>query len=1070
MAQSMRVFKTLVIGMGSTGTEILEALADRIDWEVGGLQRAPWLEFLAVETDVAKPNRFNGTDDFKTLGIPATAWRDILHRPEIHEASIALNTWADAETLAQLPAQSIDSGAGHIRMVGRLALLYPPNYSEIKNAITQRVARLRNLTDAQAKAALNVNNAGLEMDVQFAVNASTGQTGVRVIVVGTLCGGTCSGTASDIGILLRTVLEDEEKTLAMFTLPHPNLSISQKSDAEIWKTNAYHALAELNQYHLHTDTERYKTIKFPDKPEGSPVLPHDAMPYDLVYLLRPNSTENVDLMRLTQAIADRMFLNVFVPETDPMAYMVNAGPVTVQQGRAFAFSTFGLSTIEYPMRRILEALKYRTLVHAVDRWKDRKYEGNPDGELDALGLTVPALTEALLLDEGGASIRASLDAKKNEIMRAARTGNPQAARKALDDLRAAFGKERGEGLRGLVHATVNDNRRRAAEGVMAGVHGLVSSRLLDYDQGPHMLLDLLQAVQPRIGELRGWEPGEGKTGGANGVIDQMETIRTNTLLGVFFLKDKASKQLLPALSRALDDELKARVNQKVKEALRDTGSGLKAEVGTLTVLDDETQKVVRRLTNLRKRLTNQTDRWRELRAKLENDTNDVNGLSLFDPPPNGTVDKEEAIAIDDRTKETHSARLIRSWEALLKGVLPGANDPDWLLGPWSVGQDNFERSQLNTLEQLAIEPFEQTLRSGGKDVVTRLYDKRSPSFDPNSQAMGAATSAGLFLQLNAPLGQVDPMSPLPSRKLLVGMNLTPDFRKAVQPWVSKYPAAKELQGIDPYRVVMLEEWYRFALRGADDVRELSYSQPTRFSTYFTRKRSDIDWTPINDTEIRKLEEAERLVFLSALHGVTRLEGGYLVMDWPNQPGENPDADKRRRKLPARFGKAARKLAFEPRDSFGKSLTNAATLLKSEMDARVRQKVAEGATPHAGRKAYVEWLHGQLQGGQARAVSDWNDKVAETALLRHLTADDDLRQALLETFPPDDNLIQGLYKNQGDRLPKNLTAPHDGYFCVKCGGEVGKTEEDVIKNGMRCSFHPEEANHPFGMPYSPFPGA
>ncbi|UTA51971.1 tubulin-like doman-containing protein [Deinococcus radiodurans] len=79
--------------------------------------------------------------------------------------------------------------------------------------MSQRVARLRNLTEAQAKAALNKDNAGLEMSVQFAVNQASGQTGVRVIVVGTLCGGTCSGTASDVGILLRTILSEEEKTL-----------------------------------------------------------------------------------------------------------------------------------------------------------------------------------------------------------------------------------------------------------------------------------------------------------------------------------------------------------------------------------------------------------------------------------------------------------------------------------------------------------------------------------------------------------------------------------------------------------------------------------------------------------------------------------------------------------------------------------------------------------------------------------------------------------------------------------------------------------------------------------------
>ncbi|MCD0161435.1 tubulin-like doman-containing protein [Deinococcus sp. 6YEL10] len=1068
MADNMRVFKTLVIGLGSTGTEILEALADRIDWEVGGLGRAPWVEFLAVETDVAKPNRFNGTDDFKTLGVPATSWRDMLERPELYDSSIALRTWADLETLKQLPAQSIDSGAGHIRMVGRLALLYPPNYNEMKNAISQRVARLRSLTEAQAKSALNANNAGLESNVQFAVNAASGQTGVRVIVVGTLCGGTCSGTASDMGILLRTILDDEEKTLGMFTLPHPDLGIAQKPDAEIWKTNAYHALAELNQYHLHTDTERYRSIKFPDKPEGTQVVPNDAMPYDLVYLLRPSSTEGSDLARLSNAIADRMFLNVFVPETDPMAYMVNAGPVTVQQGRAFAFSTFGLSTIEYPMRRILEALKYRTLVHAVDRWKDRKYEGNVSDDLDALGLTIPALTETLLLDGSGASIRASLDAKKNEIMRAVRTGKPEAARRALDELRLAFGKDRGDGLRGLVHETVNDNRRRAADSIMGNVRGMVGSRLLDYDSGPNVLLEIMQAAQPRLGELRGWEPGEGKTGAANGVLDQLDAIRTNTLLGMFFLKGKASKQLLPALSRALDDELKSRVNQKVREALQDRGSGQRAEAGTLTLIDEETQKIARRLMSLRKRLTNQADRWREARAKLENDTPNVNGLSLFEPSPHGTVDKEEELATDERGKETHASRLIQSWQALTRGVMPGVNDPDWLLGPWAIGQDNFERAQLNALEQMALEPFEASLRSGGKDVVKRLYDQRSPSFDPNSQAMHAATQAQLFLQLNQPLGQVDPMSPLPRRKLLVGMNMTDEFRRSVQPWVNKAPAAKEVTGVDPYRVVMLEEWYRFALRGADDVRTLSFSQPKRFSNYFTRKRSDIDWTPINDREIKQLEDAEQLVFLSALHGVTRLEAGHLVMDWPMQPGEADEPERRVRRLPGKFGKAARKLAFESKDSSRPplSLTNASSLMHSEITARMKHIVGTADSQAEGRKAYVKWLHQQLKQGQARAVDDWNDATARAALMRHLTADDGLRQALLETFPPDNNMINGLYMNKGEALPRGLSAPDDGFYCQVCGGPVGATREEVIQNGLLCSYHPEGENHPFGRPYSP----
>lgn len=1058
----MRVFKTLVIGLGSTGTEILEALADRIEWEVGSLDRAPWVQFLALETDAAKNSRFNGTDDFKTLTIPAAAWRDILTRPELYEDNIALSTWADHETLSQLNAQAVDAGAGNIRMVGRLALLFPTNYYNVKNAISQRLMNLRNLREADAKKALNVNNAGLEADIRFAINEASQQTGLRIIVVGTLCGGTCSGTAADMGIILRGLLNSEERSMGIFTLPHPSLSIAQKDKAELWKTNAYHALVEFNQYQLYTDTERYKSIKFPDRPAGQEPLDADATPYDLVYLVRPDSSETEDKERLTQAVADRLFLNVFVPATDPMATVVDGGVTPPQSGRAYAFATFGLSTIEYPMRRILDALKYRTLVHAVDRWKDRVYEGRLEEDLDGLGLTVEALTEALLLDEGGASLRTQLEAKTGEIKRQVRR-NPAQARRALEELRSAFTPVRGEGLRGLVHQATLDNRRRAAQSITGNLEGVIKSRLLDYDQGPRVLVTVTDGIQPRVGELRTWEPATTQAG-ADSVLNQLDAVRSNTLLGLFFLKDKAARRLLPALSRSLDDELKSRINQKVKEALRDVGSGQRTEPGTLTLIEEEAARVTKRLNGLYRRLTNQADRWREKKARLEGDSAAANGLSLFEPSPNGTVDREEAEATDDRRKEVHAARLIRSWEALVRGVLPGVNDPDWLLGSWTPGQDNFERGQLDALEREAVAPFETILRNTQKDVVTRMYDQRSPSFNPDSAAISAATKANLFLRLNETQGQPDPMSPLPKIKRLIGRNLTPEFKKAVQPWTSSYPSAIPTEGSDPFRVVMLEEWYKFALRGVDDLRDLSFSTPPNFKTYFTRKRADIDWTPIKDDEIHQLQAAENLIFLAALHGVLRLEGGHLLMTWPAGAGENADPLLRRRRLPGRFGKAARMLAFEHRDLMGKTLTNASAILRASIEAAARE-LTSGA---GSMESYVSWLHDQLQHGDARAVSDWNDDQARKFLVAYLTADDQMRHALLRQFPPDQNMIFGLFRREGDSLGRGISAKHDGFYCKKCGGLVGATEEEALRNGLRCGWHPENEIHPFGEKYSLFP--
>ena len=1058
----LRVYKTLVIGLGSTGTRILEALAERIEWEVGSLDRAPWVQFLAIETDAAMKSRFNGTDDFKTLGISAGVWRDVLERPELFEDSIALSQWSDQETLRQLNAQGVNAGAGHIRMVGRLALLYSDNYRNVKNAIDMRLARLRQLKVSEAKKALNQNAAGLEQEISFAVDESSNQTGLRVIVVGTLVGGTCSGTAADMGILLRTLMMDGELSMGIFSLPHPLYANSKADLAELRKANAYHALVEFNQYHLYTDTERYKGIKYADKPAGQEVLAADATPYDLVYLVRPRDSRPEDEAKLTQAMADRMFLNVFVPDTDPFAATVNGGVTPPNKGRAFAFATFGLSTIEYPVRRIVEACKYRTLTHAVRRWKDRKFEGRLDEELDQLGLSVDHLTDLLLVDEGGASIRTALDSKGNEVMRHARR-DVGAARKALDDLRGAFGKEKGEGLRGLAHHTMQDNRRRAADTITGNLHGLVAARLLDYDQGPAALAEVVEAVPNRLGELRGWDPAEGKGSGANGVLDSIEAINRNTLLGLFGLKRKAALRMMPALNKAVNDELKARVNHKAKEILRDSGSGQKSESGSLSLIQEDAARIEKRLINLRRRLDSQSLDWGRAQQELENKESEVNGLSLFESSPNGTVDAEFAQAIDDRGLEALSARIIRSWDALARGVTPGLNDPDWLSQSWVPGQPTFESEQLEALERIAVRPFEDIRHNQGKDIFTRLQEKASPSFDPVRETASAATDARLFLDVTEALAQPDPMTPLPKAKRLIGRAVPSKFKDNLQSWRQQYPLATDTEGSDAYRVVMLEEWYKFALRGSNDVKALAYSKPSNITTLFTRRRGNIDWTPIDDAEVQKLDEAERLIMLGALHGVLRLEQGALVMDWQPGPGESADASARQRRFEPQISKAARRLAFEPTDRRGKSLTNAKAILSAAIQAGYQE--FQRGDQAEGNRSYVRWLQQQVMHGDARSIEDWDHRKATSVMIHRATSTPELQRALLQVFKPNQLMLDSIFKPAGTPLTRGLSAKVDGFYCSQCGGLVGQTEEEVIANNLQCQNYPEHPLHPFGREYS-----
>ncbi|RTR21605.1 hypothetical protein [Deinococcus radiophilus] len=238
--------------------------------------------------------------------------------------------------------------------------------------------------------------------------------------------------------------------------------------------------------------------------------------------------------------------------------------------------------------------------------------------------------------------------------------------------------------------------------------------------------------------------------------------------------------------------------------------------------------------------------------------------------------------------------------------------------------------------------------------------------------------------------------------------------------------------------------------------------------YFTRKRSDIDWTPVRENEIEELERSYRRLVLAALHGGVRL-GGSLIIDWPMEPGASAKPEERERRLPASFAKASRMLAFENRDASRppRSLNNAATHLQTAIDTRQRQIIGSAADPAEGRRQYIRWLYEQLQTSSIRAVIDWNDQEVQGILKLWLTEDPQLRQALLEVFPVDRALVDGLYKAAGEPLPKSRRAEKDGFYCKVCGGWVGETYEDVIQNGLLCSFHPEDETHPFGRPYSIF---
>lgn len=90
--KQMTVHKTLVVGLGSTGTEIINTLIDRIEWELGSIKAAPWIRFLALETNGSTPTRLEPTD-FRRIELTTGEYAQLLNNPQAFDQTINLSAW-----------------------------------------------------------------------------------------------------------------------------------------------------------------------------------------------------------------------------------------------------------------------------------------------------------------------------------------------------------------------------------------------------------------------------------------------------------------------------------------------------------------------------------------------------------------------------------------------------------------------------------------------------------------------------------------------------------------------------------------------------------------------------------------------------------------------------------------------------------------------------------------------------------------------------------------------------------------------------------------------------------------
>lgn len=347
----MRVSKTLIIGIGTSGQNVCEGVANHLNSKYGDYKKASWVGIKVLET--AHKSEVLEKSDFMGMSVEPSAFADYVSGAQHVGRDFGWNEWGDPNLLKNLGA-CINDGAGNIRMAGRLALYH--NYPLISGKITAEITRLLNLTSAEIQKNLNLSIED-NIDIKEKDNGNL----VNVYVVGSLCGGTGSGCCCDLGYLVRVWGFEKVTTTAIFTLPNWSLQFPRL------KKNAFVALTELNHYML---PDSVWSQKFP----GLGLKEDKRRPYDVVYLTQPANGMTNEVTKNEATIAS--FLTAVCTETSHDIAAANVDGINVlatnrQLGYLSpTFSSFGIASLEYPGEHVSRMCKERMLQKIYGCWKD----------------------------------------------------------------------------------------------------------------------------------------------------------------------------------------------------------------------------------------------------------------------------------------------------------------------------------------------------------------------------------------------------------------------------------------------------------------------------------------------------------------------------------------------------------------------------------------------------------------------------------------------------------------------------------------------------------------------------
>jgi hypothetical protein len=275
----IRVRKTLVIGLGGTGRDAVLNVKRRY-LEAYGPNELPTIQFLVFDTTDQKPLAVENGPPISLS--PGEFFKMTVPNPQlVAEVNEEVNPWFPRE---RVQMRSIARGAGQVRAVGRLALFH--NAVEVNRRIKAALDRLNGIRPHQ--------DLGM---FELAGDA------VLVNVVGSLSGGTGSGTFLDVAYVCRHHMRPSRDLLISYLLL-PDVFAGRPGTENV-EPNAYAAIKELDMLMDRMANETH-TLNF-----GGEAITASATPFDMVYLVNNRNRRGQvfnEVSELTELLGTGIFI------------------------------------------------------------------------------------------------------------------------------------------------------------------------------------------------------------------------------------------------------------------------------------------------------------------------------------------------------------------------------------------------------------------------------------------------------------------------------------------------------------------------------------------------------------------------------------------------------------------------------------------------------------------------------------------------------------------------------------------------------------------------------------------